>query len=279
MNKPILKYTFIIIILIQNTNILMGEYANKFGIKYRLSQNLKTHELGGLRKDKNSDRAIQLSDRGLGDRKYSLPVNFVFKETLFGDNFYGSMVFDIFLPQNVKDLPPKWTENDGDKELIRNYLNSEDKEICSFDDDSNCAISADLNSSNVLLGYLVGGYFGNKTHRYIAIGLGPVIFYNETNIDLLICTRYKREEENGSTSKQGVCEGKQVIDNSYTKDFYSGYTLNWGIYEYRGGDFHFSIFKYFGHSIEFKTNFSKHPQLKYFQNYQHFEIISYTSVF
>ena len=62
------------------------------------------------------------------------------------------------------------------------------KKICSFADDSTCQISADIYASNVLFGYIVGGFFGNKTHRWISFGLGPDIFYNETNVDLLICT-------------------------------------------------------------------------------------------
>ena len=135
-------------------------------------------------------------------------------------------------------------------------------------------------TTNVLFGYIVGGFFGNKTHRWISFGLGPDIFYNETNIDLLICTNYKRDlEEDGTETKQGVCEGKQVIDKSHTKNLYLGYTLNLGFYEYHGGEYHFSIFKYFGHTIEFKTNFSKHPQLDYFENFQHIEYLSYTTLF
>ena len=161
MKYLIIKHILIILFIIQNTNVLMGDYANKYGIKYRIASNIDNHELDGLKNDSSSEKAIKLSDRGLVTT-LSPPINFVFKENLFGDNFYGSLIFDYFLPYSVKDLPPRWNVNSGDKEIIRNYLNSEDKEICSFADDSTCQISADIYSSNVLFGYIVGGFVVTK---------------------------------------------------------------------------------------------------------------------
>ena len=54
MKKLIIVHILIIIFIIQNTNFLMGDYANKYGIKYRISSNIDNHELDGLKNDSSS---------------------------------------------------------------------------------------------------------------------------------------------------------------------------------------------------------------------------------
>ena len=267
--KQILVLSVIIFISIQT---VYAEYANKYGIKYRFAANQNNRFLKGLKNEKYDDEeAIEIEGDNKG--RIASPITIAFKETLFGENFYGSFVFDYSLPSTEKNLSPKKTSNPLDKEIIRNYLTNEDKEICSFSENSNCRISADVvSSSNIVLAYMFGGFFGNKTKRWLKFAIGPSIVYHETNIDLTICSKY----EHNSTDK---CIGKNIIDQSRTKEWLSSFSLNIGLYESRSSDSHFGIFNYTVSSFDTKTKFSKHAQLEYSEGILYIEILSYVSLF
>ena len=268
-----MKQTLVLfVIILISFQTVYAEYTNKYGIKYRIAANQNNRFLKGLKNEKyDGDEAIYIEGDNRG--RIASPITIAFKETLFGENFYGSFVFDYTLPSTEKNLSPKKTSNPLDKEIIRDYLTNEDKEICSFSEDSNCRISADfVSSSNIVLAYMFGGFFGNKTKRWLKFAIGPSIVYHETNIDLTICSKY----EHNSTDK---CIGKNIIDQSRTKEWLSGLSLNIGLYESRSSDSHFGIFNYTVSGFDTKTKFSKHAQLEYSEGILYIEILSYVSLF
>ena len=75
------------------------------------------------------------------------------------------------------------------------------------------------------------------------------------------------------------CIGKNIIDQSRTKEWLSSFSLNIALYESRSSDSHFGIFNYTVSGFDTKTKFSKHTQLEYSEGILYIEILSYVSLF
>ena len=146
---------------------------------------------------------------------------------------------------NEQDLPPypdddkqiiqsdttNWRQNSSLRtSLYNNFFNASDKTFA--DANSNWALSADVTSSRVFLGYYWGVFIpAFEYHRFAKMGLGLGAFYGDLSYKLNLCSQYKITPNNtpgldaGSRRGHGgACVGKTEIDSSSYKGF--GLTVN-----------------------------------------------------
>ena len=136
---------------------------------------------------------------------------------------------------NEQDLPPypdddkqiiqsdttNWRQNSSLRtSLYNNFFNASDKTFA--DANSNWALSADVTSSRVFLGYYWGVFIpAFEYHRFMKIGVGLGVFYAELSYKLNLCSEYKvtpvlndSGEATGAGGHGGECVGKTEIDSA-----------------------------------------------------------------
>ena len=141
---------------------------------------------------------------------------------------------------NEQDLPPypdddkqiiqsdttNWRQNSSLRtSLYNNFFNASDKTFA--DANSNWALSADVTSSRVFLGYYWGVFIpAFEYHRFAKMGLGLGAFYGDLSYKLNLCSQYKITPNNTSSldagsrrGHGGACVGKTEIDSSSYKGF------------------------------------------------------------
>ncbi|MEE2716335.1 MAG: hypothetical protein VX610_02800, partial [SAR324 cluster bacterium] len=107
--------------------------------------------------------------------------------------------------------------------LYNNFFNASDKTFA--DANSNWALSADVTSSRVFLGYYMGVFIPvGEYHRFAKIGAGLGVYYMDMLLKLNLCSQYKITPmvENGDVTDKGhggACVGKTEIDSSSYKGF------------------------------------------------------------
>ena len=129
-------------------------------------------------------------------------------------SFRGAL-FEYEFPSESKDLPPV---NDGiitgnnrqkssDRTLLYNdFFNASDKAFA--DANSNWALSADVNSSRIFLGYYWGVFIPiGDYHRFFKFGAGLGVYNIDLSFKLNLCSQFI------STGTEGGCIGKKEIDS------------------------------------------------------------------
>ena len=139
---------------------------------------------------------------------------------------------------NEQDLPPypdddkqiiqsdttNWRQNSSLRtSLYNNFFNASDKTFA--DANSNWALSADVTSSRVFLGYYWGVFIpAFEYHRFMKIGVGLGVFYADLSYQLNLCSQYKVTpalRDSGEvelTGHGGKCVGKTEIDSASSKE-------------------------------------------------------------
>ena len=137
---------------------------------------------------------------------------------------------------NEQDLPPypdddkqiiqsdttNWRQKSSDRtSLYNDFFNASDKTFA--DANSNWALSADVTSSRVFLGYYWGVFIpAFEYHRFAKMGLGLGAFYGDLSYKLNLCSQYKvtpklEDGEAASSGHGGECVGKTEIDSASAK--------------------------------------------------------------
>ena len=130
-------------------------------------------------------------------------------------SFRGAL-FEYEFPSESKDLPPV---NDGiitgnnrqkssDRTLLYNdFFNASDKAFA--DANSDWALSADVNSSRIFLGYIWGFFIPiGDYHRFFKFGAGLGVYNIDLSFKLNLCSQFIMT---GYT--EGSCIGKKEIDS------------------------------------------------------------------
>ena len=178
------------------------------------------------------------------DEKYShlndpvmFPIGIVLPETLMGPWSFRGAVFEYRPSLEFKDLPPSEAENRPEyytrgadrvarqKAVLRtfiynNFFNASDKSFA--DANSNWALSTDVTSSSIFLGYYWGVFYPGsndwKNHRFMKIGLGFGVFYTELSYKLNLCSQYRLTFSESDDGLENVeCVDKTEIDSAEFK--------------------------------------------------------------
>ena len=161
------------------------------------------------------------------------PIAIALPETLMGPLSFRGAVFEFQPKTELKDLAPdpnnseisstteQLRQKDGVRtSLYNDFFNASDKSFA--DANSNWALSADVTSSRVFLGYYWGVFIpAFEYHRFMKIGVGLGVFYAELSYKLNLCSEYKvtpvlndSGEATGAGGHGGECVGKTEIDSA-----------------------------------------------------------------
>jgi len=173
-------------------------------------------------------------------RKNISPLALELPETLMTSWSFRGGLLEFEFPSEVKDLFPGFAQTDlknGDikqsfeyrTSLYNDFFNASDKAFA--DANSNWALSADVTTSRIFLGYTWGVFIPmGKNHRFFKFGVGLGVYYIDLSFKLNLCSQYTVQgyqpgvQDNELT---GECVGKTEIDS------YSGKKL--GIASSAGG--------------------------------------------
>jgi len=178
------------------------------------------------------------------------PIAITLPETLMefasekiGPLFFRGAVFEFQPKTELKDLVPdpkapfgetgeisstteQFRQNDGLRtKLYNDFFNASDKAFA--DANSNWALSADVTSSRVFLGYVWGVFIpagafipAFENHRFAKVGAGLGVFYAELSYKLNLCSQYKvtpklkKDGKVAISGHGGECVGKTEIDSA-----------------------------------------------------------------
>jgi hypothetical protein len=161
------------------------------------------------------------------------PIAIALPETLMNSWSFRGAVFEYQPLTVAKDLVPYGTSVTPDTtyllqlsllrtSLYNNFFNASDQAFA--DANSNWALSADVTSSRVFLGYYLGVFYpAFENHRFAKIGFGLGAFYAELSYTLNLCSQYKvtpvLKDGKVDTDHGGECVGKTEIDSASSKGF------------------------------------------------------------
>ena len=213
------------------------------GIKFRYGplSNTTTFELPWV-EDGNEGKSIIKVNNYFSHLEDPIlfPIAITLPETLMASWSFRGALFEYQPLTVAKDLVPFGTSVTADTTYLRqlsslrtslynNFFSASDKSFA--DANSNWALSADVTSSRVFLGYYWGVFIpAFEYHRFAKIGLGLGAFYGDLSYKLNLCSQYKITPNNtpldaGSQKGHGgACVGKTEIDSSSYKGF--GLTVN-----------------------------------------------------
>jgi hypothetical protein len=168
------------------------------------------------------------------------PIAITLSETLMGPWSFRGAVFEYQPLTVAKDLVPSVTDSTSNlsevwfdttylrqlswlrTSLYNDFFNASDKSFA--DANSNWALSADVDSSRVFLGYYWGVFIpAFEYHRFMKLGVGLGAFYAEFSYKLNLCSQYKVTPKLGGDGKAassghgGECVGKTEIDSASAK--------------------------------------------------------------
>jgi len=164
------------------------------------------------------------------------PVAITLPETLMNSWSFRGALLEWHNSLKEKDIPPdpddkkiqsdttNWRQRSSLRtSLYNDFFNASDKAFA--DANSNWALSADVTSSRVFLGYYMGVFIPvGEYHRFAKIGAGLGVYYMDMLLKLNLCSQYKITPmvENGDVTDKGhggACVGKTEIDSSSYKGF------------------------------------------------------------
>jgi len=194
------------------------------GIKFRaaLNRNTTTFDLHlpGMGLD---NRTIM---RDGGSFQGMIPIAITLPETLMSSWSFRGVVFEYQTQTEAKDLAPSNLSGDTTylrqlsslrTSLYNDFFNASDKAFA--DANSNWALSADVVSSRVFLGYYWGMFIPvGEYHRLLKIGVGLGPFYADLSYKLNLCSQYK-VTSGDAIGVKGECVGKTEIDSVSNKWF------------------------------------------------------------
>ena len=174
------------------------------------------------------------------------PIVITLPETLMNSWSFRGALFEYQPKTELKDLAPAPTESAVSStteqfrqtdtlrtSLYNNFFNASDKSFA--DANSNWALSADMTSSRVFLGYYMGVFIpAFEYHRFMKYGLGLSVYYMDLLLKLNLCSQYKvtpKLNAGGASASidghGGECVGKTEIDSTSIKEF--GFAVFTGI--------------------------------------------------
>ena len=208
------------------------------GIKFRYGvlSNTTTFELpweDGNSIDGNSIIEVNKNFSHLEDLIMS-PIAIGLPETLMGPWSFRGAVFEYQPLTVAKDLVPSGTSVSPDTTYLRQlsslrtslyskFFNASDQAFA--DANSNWALSADVTSSRVFLGYYWGVFIpAFEYHRFLKVGVGFGAFYADLSYKLNLCSQYKvtpvlKVVNRNAPGHGGECVGKTEIDSASAKGF------------------------------------------------------------
>ncbi len=161
------------------------------------------------------------------------PIAIALPETLMNSWSFRAAVFEYQRLTVIKDLVPYGTSLTPDTTYLRQlsslrtslyskFFNASDQAFA--DANSNWALSADVASSRIFLGYYWGVFYpAFEYHRFMKLGVGLGAFYAELSYKLNLCSQYKVTPKLGGDGKAassghgGECVGKTEIDSASAK--------------------------------------------------------------
>ena len=159
------------------------------------------------------------------------PIAIGLPETLMGPWSFRGAVFEYQPLTVAKDLVPYGTSLTPDTTYLRQlsslrtslyskFFNASDQAFA--DANSNWALSADVTSSRVFLGYYWGVFIpAFEYHRFLKVGVGFGAFYADLSYKLNLCSQYKvtpvLKDGEVDTGHGGECVGKTEIDSAEAK--------------------------------------------------------------
>ena len=173
---------------------------------------------------------------------------------------FGGALFEFEFPTEVKDLDPGYghqsrtnpVNSDGIEyrrqtssdrtSLYNEFFNTSDKAFA--DANSDWALSADVNSSRIFLGYIWGFFIPiGENHRFFKFGAGLGVYYIDLSFKLNLCSQYivtpkdnPMFQDNYDQKYKGECVGKTEIDSFSGKKFGIASTAQYTFYERRTKD-------------------------------------------
>ena len=159
------------------------------------------------------------------------PIAITLPETLMNSWSFRGALFEWQSPNEMKDLVPvdsseisSTTKQRRQKDEVRtllynDFFNADDQAFA--DANSNWALSTDVISSRVFLGYYWGVFYpAFEYHRFVKTGLGVGAYYSEISYKLNLCSQYKvTPNSEDSRFYDGECVGKKEIDSAEAKVF------------------------------------------------------------
>ncbi len=137
---------------------------------------------------------------------------------------FGGALFEFEFPTEVKDMGGGLSSDRGDGEvdylrqdasdrtsLYNDFFNTSDKAFA--DANSNWAMSADVTSSRIFLGYTLGVFIPiGEYHRFFKFGVGLGVYYIDLSFKLNLCSQLIKTGTEGGRL-QTECVGKTEIDS------------------------------------------------------------------
>jgi len=207
---------------------------------------------------------------------------------------FGGALFEFEFPTEVKDMGRGLAKDRGDGEvdylrqegsdrtsLYNDFFNASDKTFA--DANSNWALSADVTTSRIFLGYTWGVFIPiGKNHRFFKFGAGLGVYYIDLSLKLNLCSQLILTGTEGG-GLQTECVGKTEIDSYSGKKLGIASTSSMTLWERRTKD---SIWR-FGSSTGglalgsddkgyIRVKLKNHRSLALRLSSQTSEIISYT---
>jgi hypothetical protein len=208
-----------------------GKWIDGIKFRYGTLSNTTTFELPWV-EDQNSIIEVNKNFSHLEDLIMS-PIAIGLPETLMGPWSFRGAVFEYQPLTVAKDLVPYGTSVSPDTTYLRqlsslrtslynNFFSASDKSFA--DANSNWALSADVTSSRVFLGYYWGVFIpAFEYHRFLKVGGGFGAFYADLSYKLNLCSQYKvtpvLKDGEVDTGHGGECVGKTEIDSAEAKGF------------------------------------------------------------
>ncbi|MCP4753717.1 MAG: hypothetical protein GY866_22765 [Proteobacteria bacterium] len=211
------------------------------GIKLRAAYFSTLHDVKGNGIDVNDGQVNKVP------AVVGFPVVLVFEENLIGKSFYTQAFFDFELPYRSNDLAPS---ANADPERIKNeFLTAAEKALVESKTDEEWAVSADMKTQSVVLGYGGGWFYSTDgVNRWFKIGLGVNVGWFRYEMDLSLCLDgYEVKEqiqEDQSIVVSGECRGKLKIDHAEGEGLNGGLNGNITVYERKTSDSVFTAISY-----------------------------------
>ena len=158
---------------------------------------------------------------GKAEEKGLFPLALELPETLMTSWSFRGGLLEFEFPSEVKDLGPDFGGDHGSAykrqsskirtSLYNDFFNASDKAFA--DANSNWAMSADVTSSRIFLGYTLGVFIPiGEYHRFFKFGAGLGVYYIDLSFKLNLCSQLIKTGTEGGRL-QTECVGKTEIDS------------------------------------------------------------------
>ena len=183
---------------------------------------------------------------GTQNKKNLFPLALELSETLMTSWSFRGGLFEFQFPTELKDLNPGYRSSEGvfvdiRPSLYNDFFNANDKAFA--DANSDWALSADVTSSRIFLGYYWGVFIPiGEYHRFFIFGAGLGVYNIYLSFKLNLCSQYTTIfDEIGKF--QGECVGKKEIDSYSGSKLGIASTAHSTLWERRTKDSIWRVFK------------------------------------